>query len=355
MASESSPGNQEALACLQAMTTLAPGELVAQFRSYRASAPDVSPAQATDLAHAVNLLSTHLGRSPALNLAALEQHSQALSALLQDPPQLSLADLHAWQQINRNMPRKIDTLGREPVALPAMTEPQEAAWSVLLDLEESEPMPWVLVGGQMTMLHCYEHGFDPVRATDDGDVVIDVWADRNALNRTSDLLRARDFALEQTSDQFAYRFRRDTAVLDVLAPEGVDRQRQIPAIGRRPALAVEGANRALSLAERVPVHLGERSGYVRRPSLLGALVIKAAAAVTDSRNPERHRQDLVVLGYLALDNMRRIARESRAHDRQRLRRALDSEHMHAEAPCWRHVDEPDQTREALHRLAHHRS
>ncbi len=53
--------------------------------------------------------------------------------------------------------------------------------------------------------------------------------------------------------------------------------------------------RALIRAERIPVRISGREGHGRRPNLLGALVAKAAAAVADTREPERRQDDVTVL------------------------------------------------------------
>lgn len=66
----------------------------------------------------------------------------------------------------------IETLQREAVRLPTLGAAQEAAWHVLLDLDELHDEPWVLIGGQITMIHCLENGIDTYRTTDDGDVVL---------------------------------------------------------------------------------------------------------------------------------------------------------------------------------------
>ncbi len=351
MACDRKVGNKQVLAALADTTTTNKRDLIALFHQLKAGSLDRTPADPQQVRHALNLVHTHVGRSPALDGDTYRRHSRALAALVPDPPELSVADLRAWQELRRQLPVKIPTLRRSAVVLPTFDDAQHDAWTVLLDLEDSAPGPWVLVGGQMTMLHCYENDWPPVRATTDGDIVVDVWAQRDALQRTHHLLAERAFALEPTTDDRAYRFRRDHVLIDVLVPEGTDRQRRRPAVGAREGLQVDGANLALTLAERVPVVLAGRRGHVRRPNLLGALVIKAAAAVTDSRNPERHREDLVVLGQLALPNLRLLHQQARPHDRRRLRAALRSEQMQPHAACWRHADQPEQVQEALRRLA----
>jgi hypothetical protein len=183
------------------------------------------------------------------------------------------------------------------VVLPALPAHQELAWSVLLELDERSE-PWALVGGQMTLLHCLENGITGARPTDDGDVVLDVWSQREAVRTIGRWLQdTHGFELLETADGFGYRYTRGDTTLDLLVPEGLDRQQtQPPTTNRtRPALPIEGGNQALLRVERVPVRVGSRTGYVRRPTLLGAIVLKAAAFVADSRDTQRHAQDIGLL------------------------------------------------------------
>lgn len=147
----------------------------------------------------------------------------------------------------------------------------------------------------MTMLHCLENGIAPTRPTDDGDVVVGVWTRRDALTATSRFLRSCGFAEDKTSDGYGYRYRRDEdTVIDVLLPEGLERQHAFPrTTSGRPGFSMEGGRQALARAERVPIIIDDATGQVRRPNLLGSLVVKAHAYVTDSRDVDRHAEDLV--------------------------------------------------------------
>lgn len=73
--------------------------------------------------------------------------------------------------------------------------------------------------------------------------------------------------------------------------------------------------------ESIPVVVGDRSGSLPRPDLLGALVLKACAAAGDRSNPDkdpdRHRHDLAVLYSLVL-NPRQLAEAAGRKDRERL-------------------------------------
>ena len=236
--------------------------------------------------------------------------------------------------------------------MPTLDAPQEAAWQVLLDLEEQRDVPWVLVGGQMTMFHCLEHGITRYRATDDGDIVLGVWTRRDALNTTSAWLqREHGFVQADTSDGYGYRFERGDTKIDLLIPEGMDRQQHHPRTSSgRPGVSIEGGNQALIRAERVPVRIGGRIGHVRRPNILGAIVLKAAAYSTDSRDKERHSEDLALLAGIAITTgLRSISNHTTSHDRKRLRNALRN--LPANHVSWRVSTDPAAAHEALTRLA----
>lgn len=246
----------------------------------------------------------------------------------------------------------IPLVERSPVILPPLPAHQELAWWVLLDLDQRSE-PWALIGGQMTLLHCLENGVTGARATDDGDVVLDVWSRRDAVRTIGTWLQdSQGFALLETSDGFGYRYARGDTILDLLVPEGLDRQRTQPSTTSRtrPALPIDGGNQALLRVERVPVQVGGRSGHVRRPTLLGALVLKAAAFVADSRDPQRHALDLALLTEAALvsGSLRAMDAQASPHDRKRLRDAV--RHLPPDHVCWRGRSEPEAVYQAAARL-----
>jgi hypothetical protein len=223
-------------------------------------------------------------------------------------------------------------------------------WLTLLDLEALD-QPWVLVGGQMAMLHCLENGVALTRATDDGDVVVGVWTRRDALHKTSRFLRDQGFEEVKTEDGYGYRFKRgERTVIDVLLPEGLDRQRDYPmTVSGRPGFSTEGGNQALARAERVPVVVEDHSGYIRRPTLLGSIVAKANAYVTDSREIERHAEDIVTLTEIALRDPRAVLSRARPADRRPVRRFLRGKT--ADHAYFRGTSDPAATFEFLSRLA----
>jgi hypothetical protein len=82
------------------------------------------------------------------------------------------------------------------IPVDSMTPAQQEGWHVLLDLCESFPDRWCIIGGQMVWLLAYEYGVEPIRATEDVDVVVDIRADQRLLMRMCAWLESHDFDLE---------------------------------------------------------------------------------------------------------------------------------------------------------------
>jgi len=343
------PGNLEALASIAAVTGTDPAEVSARFNALVGDDPTLAGEDEVD-----EQLLTLVRRAQLAPIAfdSKQLVVETLRTQLAAPPQLRQSDLAAWRSLTHGMPADIVQIDRSPVALPAMAAGQEAAWHAILDLEAGLDAHWCLIGGQLVTLLCAEHERTVHRPTDDGDIVLGVWLRRDALRQASRLLGANGFTEDATHDGYGYRYRRGEASIDLLLPEEINRQQDVPTTttGRR-GLEVPGGNQALIRAERVPVRLGERVGYVRRPNLLGALVAKAAASVADNRDAGRHRDDIAVLASIALTTgqLRRMRRMTNDKDRRRLRLAL--EEMPAAHRSWRLVEDPEDVRTALVRLS----
>lgn len=187
------------------------------------------------------------------------------------------------------------------VILPAMSAPQERSWLALLNLHDTHPTGWTLVGGQMVHLHCAERGVAPRRPTDDVDTVLDVRAEPHVLHGVTAALYGLGFrpaGVTWTGHQ--HRWELDDAVIDILIPRhlGVRASGRTGVTGAT-TIETPGAQQALDRTEEVEVQVAGRTGVVRRPNLLGALVAKAAAntVVLDPRRG-RHLTDFAVLATL---------------------------------------------------------
>jgi hypothetical protein len=219
------------------------------------------------------------------------------------------------------------------IRLDSLIPAAEEGWWTLFELGEVRTDSWVLVGGQMVHLLAVEHGVhDKVRATVDVDVVVDVRAQPGGTEWLAGWLTDRGFALGGTDPQgIGHRFVRPAArgsgnvIFDVLAPEGLGPRTNTYTSAPARTIQVPGSAQAITRSGLVEVTVtgvtggNERTGIVRRPSLLGAIVAKAAATKIPGRqNPERDWQDAALL-LSAISDPIVIATECTGKDRERLR------------------------------------
>jgi hypothetical protein len=108
---------------------------------------------------------------------------------------------------------------------------------------------------------------------------------------------------------------RDGLSVDLLAPDGI---KPPPDLGAgRKAIGVPGGSQALARSQAVTVTVNGRSFELRRPTLLGAVLIKARSLMVHS-DPEAQREDLLAL--LALvEDPRQMAAHLRQSERKWLR------------------------------------
>ena len=210
------------------------------------------------------------------------------------------------------------------IVLPAMPPEQTASWLGILDLYDRLNEGWTLIGGQLVHLHCAERGEFPVRPTNDADTVIDVRADPTILHTFTKTLTGLGFRADGISAEGRQRrWKRGDASIDVLLPEGIGERASLRhGVTGSPTLPTEGGTQALRRTEVVAVSVDGREGFVRRPNLVGALVVKAAAHINPGdRDLRRHRRDFVILA--GLITARDFAAEDvNKTDRRRLRRIV---------------------------------
>jgi hypothetical protein len=149
----------------------------------------------------------------------------------------------------------------------------------------------------MVFLYCSERGVSPGRPTDDGDVVLDVRARPNILHEFTSALTKVGFSSAGVSPEgHQHRWVRDEAKIDVLVPRGLGER----ASARKGAtggttLGAPGAQQAIDRSQPVLVEMEGLQGEVWRPSMLGALVMKAAAYTTPEPARDRHLIDFATL------------------------------------------------------------
>lgn len=116
------------------------------------------------------------------------------------------------------------------------------------------------------------------------------------------------------------------------------------------AVQAPGATQALERSERFNVRVDDTEFEIRPPSLVGAIIAKAAATTIPGTSDEglRHQQDLaLLLSLAAMTSIRPIAESLTAKDRSRLRSALTGwieDELHQ---AWFFVGNPSDVRQVI--------
>lgn len=199
----------------------------------------------------------------------------------------------------------------------ALDDESRKLWRAFGELVDRLPGEWVLIGGLMVQLHALEHGIRDVRLTRDIDVLGQA-RPQGALTAIDRALRSEGF--EPTGpdlDGFAYRYERGDLIVDLLAPDGLNPPPRLG--GGLKAVGVPGGSQALARSEVVTVSVDGLEFELRRPTLLGAILIKARSIMRHA-DPQAQREDLLRL--LALvDDPRTLSAELKDSERTWLRRA----------------------------------
>ncbi|HEX4116326.1 MAG TPA: hypothetical protein VHY18_10675 [Solirubrobacteraceae bacterium] len=155
------------------------------------------------------------------------------------------------------------------------------------------PADWTLIGGLMVQLHAYEAGEMGVRVTTDIDILGDA-RKQKAIEKIARALDDDGFELEPPSptDSVSHRWRRGDLIVDLLAPDGL--RGDPPMLGGVLTVQIPGGSQALARTEIVEVEINGAIAHVRRPTLLGAVLIKARSILVHA-DPDAQRADLVLL------------------------------------------------------------
>ncbi len=206
-------------------------------------------------------------------------------------------------------------------ALPAI---QVRMWHALLDLSEHLPGQWTLVGGQMVALHAAERGVDMGRTTTDVDALLDIRADGRLFSRADLVLRqGLGFSSAVGLGGTQHRWSKDGVQIDVLIPKVSRALADARSTLGGVAIQSPGSNQALSRSRPVELRVGGRTGLVKRPSLLGAIVSKSAAfSIPKDLAHARHASEIAtLLGMARAED--RIYDDLTSSDLRYLRRMAD--------------------------------
>ena len=201
----------------------------------------------------------------------------------------------------------------------------------------------------MVLVHATEAGVQPPRLSADLDVLVNARVVTGGVRGFVRANESRGFVLAGASPQgVAHRYYRDQVSIDVLAPEGLGSRTDVTTTPPGHTVQVPGGTQALNRTELLPIAAGPTQGLLPRPSLLGALVIKAAAVAVDDV-PADQRSDLaLLLSLIQLPNGLRGQLSSK--DRRRLQ--ARSEMLDPRHQAWSQLPNPqaDRGRAALQLL-----
>lgn len=223
-----------------------------------------------------------------------------------------------------------------------------APWPNVAELADVFPSTnWTLIGGLMVQLHAVHHRLAVVRPTNDVDIVLHIESKRGVPTKAADSLESLGYRLAPSVDlrsNTAHRFTRGEARVDLVSSvtDSVDVLMADHAAPRveerlrgRSMVRVEGGTQALrrTVNARVNIISGNVT-ILSVPDPFGALILKAAAYQTDTRDRERHLHDAAVL-LCCIEDPYSDRERFAGSDRARLavvERALPDEH-----PAWRQI------------------
>ena len=178
---------------------------------------------------------------------------------------------------------------------------------------------WCLVGGLMVGLFAIEAG-QLQRPTTDIDLLGDARQRPSGTRAITEQLERMGGSLAEVSgleSERGFRFELDGQVVDILAPDGL---RAPPTTsGRLLTIQIPGGSQALNRVEAVEIVVEGRRARVFRPTLLGAILLKARSLEVHDRTQDQ-REDLVTLLSLMTDP--RTAGESMKTSERRWLRSI---------------------------------
>lgn len=171
------------------------------------------------------------------------------------------------------------------------------------------PASWTLIGGLMAQLHAVHHSIDAVRPTNDVDIALHIETTRGAPNATADALESLGYVMKKNVDarnKVGHRFTRGDSHVDVMTSVGQDivdivvADHAAPSVRERmrgkEMVKVPGGTQALRRTVNYRLEIAEgKVATISAPRPFGALVLKVAAYMADTRDRERHLFDAAVL------------------------------------------------------------
>lgn len=187
----------------------------------------------------------------------------------------------------------------------------------------------------MVQLHAARAGLALTRPTVDVDMILHIQTGAVTFSSVRDDLEGLGYTLlEPMGDGPVHRYARrrtSTETIDVMVPDRLPEGKRPKAL-RRLVFAVPGGTSALKKTVICEVDDGDGMVTLSVPDVLGALVLKGAAYMADSRDRVRHLDDAAVLACAVTDPV--ADRERRiGSDRKRLK-ALWNQLQDANHRSW---------------------
>jgi hypothetical protein len=234
------------------------------------------------------------------------------------------------------------------IDIPDLGDDFHQMWTDLVELSRRAGVPWTLIGAHMVALHGWEAGRDPVRPSDDADVLVDARAVTQGTRLLSATLLDAGYQLDGITPQgIGHRFVRGPVRIDVLAPDGLGERASVKTAGAARTVQVPGGTQALNRTESAEIRSRSKRGAIPRPNLLGAILIKVRAIVVDDV-PDAQRQDVAFLLSL-IEDPQPLIEDLSPRERSWLRR--HGYFGDPGSPCWRGLEEAESGVIAFRRLA----
>lgn len=189
------------------------------------------------------------------------------------------------------------------IVIDALDPETMALWRTVAKIAQAlddQNVRWCLVGGLMVALFAIEAG-QISRPTADIDILGDARqrpsATESIARQLTDLGATRH-EIGGFESEKGFRFAVDGQVVDVLAPDGLGRPAMTDA--QFQTIQIPGGSQALGRIETVTIVVEDQRIPLHRPTLTGALLLKARSIRVHSR-PEDQRQDLITLLGLMTD------------------------------------------------------
>lgn len=170
----------------------------------------------------------------------------------------------------------------------------EPPWPAVFELTRILPThSWTLVGGLMVTLHARIAELPASRTTVDVDTALHLETGVVSFAEVAKTLTEVGYALD-TATRYAYRFDRGADRIDVMCSDRYAAFRH-PTFRGRPLFGIPGATRALKDTWNIDLTTATGTGQFVLPTIQGALVLKGAAYLEDSRSRARHLEDAILL------------------------------------------------------------